>query len=121
MPKAKILIVEDEYITAENIKSTLERLGYDVLDIVSSGEEAIQRSSELHLDLVLMDIKLKGDMDGVEAAAQIRDRFNVPIVYLTAHADVNTLQRVALTEPYGIILKPFEDRDLQTSIKIALY
>jgi signal transduction histidine kinase len=121
MSKTKILVVEDELITAKGIRSALKSLGYDVLDIVSSGEEAIQKASEIHPDLILMDIKLDGDMDGIEAARQIKDRFSIPVVYLTAHADDATLARAMITEPYGYILKPFEDRDLHIGIEIALY
>lgn len=121
MSKTKILVVEDELITAKAIRSALKSLGYDVLDIVTSGEEAIQKTSEVRPDLILMDIILAGEMDGIETASQIKDRFNIPIVYLTAHADDATLQRAKITEPYNYILKPFEDRELHIAIEIAFY
>jgi len=121
MTKAKILIVEDELITAKAIRSALNSLGYDVLDIVTSGEEAIQKASGSQPDLILMDIKLDSEMDGIEAARQIKDRFNIPVVYLTAHADDATLERAKITDPFGYILKPFEDRELHVAIEIAFY
>ncbi len=121
MPETKILIVEDEIIPAKDIQTCLRNLGYTVSGITSSGEEAIQKASEVCPDIVLMDIKLKGDMDGIEAARQIKDSFNIPVVYLTAHADDATLERAKITEPYGYILKPFEERDMHINIEIALY
>jgi PAS domain S-box-containing protein len=119
--KAKVLIVEDEGIVAFDIQSRLERLGYSVVGNISSGEEAIATVVETSPDLVLMDIKLEGNIDGIEAAAQIRDHFQIPIVYLTAYTDDETLNRAKLTEPYGYILKPFESRDLGATIEVALY
>jgi CheY-like chemotaxis protein len=121
MANAKILIVEDASIIAKDIQKILSRLGYAVPAVASSGEEAIQRAAETHPDLVLMDIVLKGDMDGVEAAAQIRDRFHIPVVYLTVYADEDTLQRARITEPFGYILKPFKERELHAAIEMALY
>ncbi len=120
MTKVKILVVEDESIVAKDIQNRLKIFGYDVTAIACSGEEAINKAAESYPDLVLMDIRIKGDMDGVEAARQIHTRFNVPIVYLTANADDNTLERVKLTEPSGYLLKPFKERDLYTAIEIAL-
>jgi CheY-like chemotaxis protein len=102
MANAKIMVVEDENIVAMEIQSIVESLGYAVSAVASSGEEAIRKAAETRPDLVLMDIKLKGDMDGIETAGQIRARFNIPAVYLTAYADENTLQRAKITEPYGI-------------------
>jgi CheY-like chemotaxis protein len=121
MNKAKILVVEDETIIAMEIEDRLIELGLDVLALVPSGEEAIQKAAEGRPDLVLMDIMLKGEMDGVQAAAEIRSRFNIPIIYLTAYADENTLQRAKITEPYAYLLKPFEERELQIAINMALY
>jgi PAS domain S-box-containing protein len=121
MVRARLLVVEDEGIVALNIQRRLEGLGYDVVANVASGEEAIIAAEETHPDLVLMDIKLEGNVDGIEAAAQIRHRFQIPIVYLTAYTNEETLNRAKLTEPYGYILKPFEARDLATSIEVALY
>lgn len=126
---AKILVVEDELITAEDIKSGLEFAGYTVPAIVSSGEDAIEKAGELKPDLVLMDIKLKGEMDGIEAAGQIRVRYDIPVIYLTAYSDESTVQRAKVTEPSGYILKertglikkPFEESELHTAIEITLY
>ena len=120
MNKKQILIVEDERIVAGDIRQSLLRLGYAVPAIVSSGEEAIIKAEEIHPDLVMMDIVLKGKMDGIEAAAAIQSRFNIPVVYLTAHTDSNTLDRAKRTEPFGYIHKPFEERELFTTIEIAI-
>jgi PAS domain S-box-containing protein len=119
--QARIMIVEDESIVALDVRHRLERLGYAVPAIASSGEEAIAKATETRPDLVLMDIRLRGDMDGVEAAAQIRARFEIPIVYLTAFADEETLRRAKVTEPYGYVLKPFEERELHAIIEMALH
>lgn len=118
--KQKILIVEDETIVAMEIQSRLEEYKYEVVGIASSGEKAIEKVEETLPDLVLMDIVLKGDLDGIEIASQIRSRFNIPVVYLTAYADEETLQRAKITGPFGYILKPFEDRELRSNIEIAL-
>jgi len=121
MAKTRILIVEDEGIVAKDLHNTLINLGYGVSSSVSSGEEAIKKAAETNVDIVLMDIVLAGNMDGVDAAAQIRSRFDIPVIYLTAYADDKTLQRAKITEPYGYILKPFQERELHTTIEIALY
>jgi PAS domain S-box-containing protein len=121
MTQTRILIVEDEIIVARNIQKRLQSLGYIISAITSSGEKAVQKAAETRPDLVLMDIKLKGKMDGVEAARQIRTRLDIPTVYLTAHADGSTLQRAKITEPFGYILKPFESTTLHTTIEMALY
>ena len=99
----KILVVEDEGIVAMHLKNRLKSLGYAVSAVVFSGEEAIKKAAETHPDLVLMDIRLKGEMDGIEAAEQIRVRFNIPVVYLTAYTDDETLQRAKVTEPFGLL------------------
>jgi len=119
--RSRLLIVEDEGIVALNIQTRLEGLGYSVVATVSSGEEAIQVAGETRPDLILMDIKLDGKVDGIEAAAEIRRLFQLPVVYLTAYTNDDTLNRAKLTEPYGYILKPFEARDLCTTIEVALY
>ena len=119
--RSRLLIVEDEGIVALNIQTRLEGLGYNVVASVSSGEEAIQVAGETRPDLILMDIKLDGKVDGIEAAAEIRRLFQLPVVYLTAYTNDETLNRAKLTEPYGYILKPFEARDLCTTIEVALY
>ena len=121
MSNPRILVVEDEGIIAKDIQNTLNRSGYSVIAVVSSGEEAIEKAMEAHPDLVLMDIVLEGNMDGVKAAEHIRDRFNIPVVYLTAYSDDKTLQRAKITEPFGYILKPFQERELYTTIEMALY
>jgi len=121
MGRAKILIVEDESIVALNIQNRLEGIGYTVVANLTSGEAAIQSVEETQPDLVLMDIKLKGKVDGIEAARQIRSRFHIPVVYLTAYTDEETINRAKISQSYGYILKPFEARDLCTTIEVALY
>lgn len=118
---AKILIVEDQNIVALDIQNRLKSLNYVVTGTASSGAGAVKKAEETKPDLVLMDIMLKGDMDGVEAAEEIRYRFGIPVVYLTAYADSNTLQRAKITEPFGYILKPFQEKELQSTIEMALY
>ena len=117
----KILVVEDEHIVAMDLMGRLRNLGYEVPDSASSGEEAIEKAGRWRPDLVLMDIFLNGVMDGIQAAGQIRARYNIPIIYLTAYADSSTLQRAKVTEPFGYVLKPFEERELLTTIEMALY
>jgi len=121
MAKTNILVVEDEGITAKDIQGSLQDLGYAVSAVVSSGEEAIKKAEEDNPDLVLMDIVLRDEMSGIEAADQIREDLNIPIVYLTAYADEKTLERAKITEPYGYIIKPFDDRELHTIIEMALH
>jgi len=117
----RILIVEDEDIIAMDLENKLKNMGYDVAGLASSGQEAVRQAAALQPDLVLMDIRLKGAMDGVTAAHQIRALFDTPVVYLTAHADDYTLHRAKKTEPVGYILKPFEDKELHASIELALH
>lgn len=121
MAKTKIFIVEDEKIVAVDIKNTLLHLGYNVCGIALSGEDALKQIKETQPALVLMDIVLEGDMDGIEAAEHVRHRFNIPVIYLTAYADQKTLERAKLTEPFGYIIKPFEEKELYTAIEMALY
>jgi PAS domain S-box-containing protein len=129
MAATEILIVEDERITAEDMKDALESVGYKVSGMVSSGEEAIIKVGEFQPDLVLMDIMLEGEMDGIEAAEQIRENFGIPVIYLTAYSDPSTVQRAKITEPSGYILKepfgflhkPFEESELNTAIEITLH
>mgnify|MGYP005856847621 CR=1 FL=1 len=120
MADIHILIVEDEAIVAEDIASSLERMGYLVVDIVATGEDAIAIASETRPDLVLMDIMLQGMMDGVEATQHIRSQLHLPVVYLTANADEHTLARAKVTGPFGYILKPFKEKELRATIEIAL-
>jgi diguanylate cyclase (GGDEF)-like protein/PAS domain S-box-containing protein len=117
----QIMVVEDERIVATDLEIRLHRLGYQVPVVVSSGEEALQRAAETNLDLVLMDIVLAGQLDGIETAARIQDSLNIPVVYLTAHGDAGTLQRAKSLEPFGYILKPFDERNLHAAIEVALF
>ena len=121
MTKANILIVEDERIVAKDIKQNLNKLGYNITGIASEGDDAIQKAEKEKPDLVLMDIKLKGKMSGIDAAKQIREKFDIPIVFLTAYADEATLKSAKIAEPHGYIIKPFREIDLKTVIEIALY
>jgi excisionase family DNA binding protein len=121
MRNAKMLVVEDERVVAMDIQRGLTNLGYPSPEIASTGREALEKANEIRPDLVLMDIRLKGDIDGIEAATRIRRRLNIPVVYLTAYADDTTLDRATRTQPYGYILKPFREKDLDTSIEVALY
>ena len=117
----RILIVEDERITAEDLEEVLKDLGYEVSAVVSSGEEAIREAERNRPDLVLMDIRIRGKMDGTEAARLLRERFDVPVVYLTAHADRDTLDRAKQSRPLGYIVKPFHEAELHASVEMALY
>jgi signal transduction histidine kinase len=121
MKPASIMIIEDEGIVALHLARRLESLGHTVPVVVGSGPEAVRQAAVVQPDLVLMDIHLKGEMDGIEAAEQIRAQGDIPIVYLTAYADDPTLQRAKITEPYGYLLKPFQTRELQITIEMALY
>jgi PAS domain S-box-containing protein len=121
MANSQILVVEDESTVAITIQDILKSFGYTVPAIVCCGEEAIQKVGEIQPDLVLMDIRLEGFMDGVEAAEKIRSDFNIPVVYLTAYMDDSTVQRAMFTEPFGFIPKPFEPRELHTAVELALY
>lgn len=120
MSEAKILIVEDELLIAQNVSRKLKKMGYHIVDIVSSGEVAVQTAVDKKPDLVLMDIVIQGAMDGIEAAAKIRELCDIPIIYLTAYADEKTLERAKLTDPLGYILKPFKDRELRVTVELAL-
>src|SRR2546422_3468066 len=121
MESTQILVVEDESIVAKDLARRLQDRGYAVPVVVSSGADAIQKAAETRPGLILMDIHLRGEIDGVEAAAQIRTRFDIPVVYLTAYADEATLERAKRTEPFGYILKPYKERELQATIEMALY
>jgi len=119
--KKRILVVEDETMIAKDIESKLRNLGYESLPIVRSGEEAVEKAEKLRPDLILMDIILEGKMDGITAADQIRIQFNIPVVYLTAYADDGILDRAKITEPFGYMIKPFGERDLHSTIEMAIY
>ncbi|MBF0568585.1 MAG: diguanylate cyclase [Nitrospirae bacterium] len=121
MDKTRIMIVEDEGISSAYIQGTLEQLGYIVTSAVSTSEEAIEKAEKYRPDLILMDIHIQGKIDGIDTANEIRSRFNIPIVYLTAHSDEATLERAKITEPLGYVVKPFDSRDLKSSIEIAIH
>lgn len=122
MATAKILIVEDEILTAQVIANQLKQLGYEVVAIVSSGCAALTKTAEIHPDLVLMDIVLKKqDMDGINAAGQIREQFQIPVIYLTAYSDEATIRRAKATGPFGYIVKPFSQQDLRIAVELALH
>ena len=118
--KAKILVVEDEGLLALDLTGRLKRFGYEVTASAASGEEALARAEETVPDLILMDIRIQGPLDGVAVAQAVRLRRDVPVVFLTAHSDIGTVQRALTTEPHGFVLKPFVDRELQIAIEVAL-
>lgn len=121
MDKVRMLVVEDERIVSMDLQGRLKSMGYEVVGAAVSGEEAIEKAGALHPDMILMDIMLDGQLDGIQAAEIIRSRFGIPVIYLTAYADTATLERAKITEPFGYILKPFEERELHGHIEIALY
>lgn len=121
MGSARILLVEDEGIIAKDIRESLEGMGYEVVGIEVSGEKAIRRAERDSPDLVLMDIVLQGPVDGITAADEIRNCCGVPVVYLTAYADEQVLNRAKVTEPFGYLIKPFEEKELNFTIEMALY
>jgi putative two-component system response regulator len=121
MKEKQILVVEDEGIVALDIQKRLQALGYGVSGLASSGEEAMEMLLRNRPDLVLMDIQLCGRMDGVDTAGQILASFHIPVIYLTAYADSETLERAKITGPFGYILKPFDTKDLHVAIEMALY
>jgi PAS domain S-box-containing protein len=120
MADVKILLVEDESIEALDIKQTLESFGYKVPYVASSGEEAVEKALEIMPDLILMDIILKGDIDGIETVSKIKD-LNIPVIYLTAHSEESTIERAKITEPYGYIIKPYDSTELKYAIELAIY
>jgi CheY-like chemotaxis protein len=119
--KPAIFIVEDEAIVANDIQETLKALGYDVSGIAKSGETALEKIGAIRPDLVLMDIHLATKMDGVETAGRIQALYNIPVIYLTAYADKALLDRARVTEPYGYVIKPYDERELHSVIEMALY
>ena len=121
MSNNNILVVEDEAIVSKDIQQSLKKLGYNIVGASATGEKAIELANEYKPDLVLMDIMLKGDMSGIDTAEKIKETLNIPVIYLTAYADENTLSKAKVTEPYGYIIKPFKEIDLHTSIEMALY
>lgn len=121
MTDTRIMIVEDERIVAKDLQFRLNNLGYAVAATASEGNDAIAKATATHPDLVLMDINIEGDMDGIQTAEIVRSRLGIPVIFLTAYADPGTLSRAKITEPFGYVLKPFEERELQSTIEIALY
>jgi len=117
----RILIVEDEGVAALDIKRTLESFGYEVVGRVVTGNDAISYAESTRPDLVLMDIVLKGSMDGIDAAMEIKKQLSIPVVFLTAYAEDELLKRAMLAEPFGYIIKPFNNRELHCIIEIALF
>ncbi|UTB31985.1 MAG: response regulator [Methanobacterium sp. ERen5] len=121
MEKTNILVVEDENILALGLKKKLENLGYAVTGMADSGEETFRQIEANVPDLILMDIVIKGEMDGIETAAKLKKSYSIPVIYLTAYADDEILKRAARTEPYGYILKPYKEKELKANIEMAIY
>lgn len=121
MPGKRILIVEDERVVAEDLKRLLEKMGYTVTGVAAAGEEALEKVRSAKPDLVLMDIRIQGPLDGIEVAEQIYVTHDVPVSYLTAYADAPTLERAKATMPYGYILKPFDTQTLRSVIELAIH
>lgn len=118
--KYKILVVEDEFIVAADIRMTLQKLNYSVLSTVNNGEDALKKVLFERPDLILMDITLKGNLDGIETAKIIMAKHGIPVIYLSALNDERTIDRALSTKPYGYLIKPFATVELQTAIKSAL-
>ena len=121
MEKVKILIVEDEAIIAMEIESQLQSLGYEVTSIVDTGERAIQKTEVDKPDIILMDIRIKGEIDGIDTAEVIRNRFGIPVIFSTAYLDHGRIERAKVTMPFGYVLKPIQERDLKVTLEMALY
>lgn len=121
MAQTNVLVVEDESIVSKDIQHSLKKLGYNVVGAAATGEQAVKLAVETQPDIILMDIMLKGEMNGIEAATQIRTETNIPVIFLTAYADESTLNKAKVTQPYGYIIKPFKEIDIHTSIEMALY
>ncbi len=119
--RIRILIVEDEALTAMELQKKLGLWGYDVVDIVSFGEEAVIKALELEPDLILMDILLKGTMNGIDAARDINKKMEIPIIYLTAYSNIETFEDAKITQPYAYLLKPFQENELKFAIEMAFY
>lgn len=121
MPKTNVLVVEDESIVSKDIQYSLKKLGYNVVGAAASGDRAIELARSEKPDIVLMDIMLKGEMNGIETAEVMKTELGIPVIFLTAYADDSTLSKAKVTEPYGYIIKPFKEVDLHTTIEMALY
>ncbi len=120
MKEKHILVVEDEWLVANDIKMSLKNSGFQAISIAATGDEAIKKTAELKPDLVLMDIVLRGELDGIQAARQIKDSYGTPVIFLTAYSDQQLLDKAKQTTPFGYIVKPFRERDLHTTIEMAL-
>ena len=121
MAQTNVLVVEDESIVSKDIQHSLKKLGYQVVGAASTGEQAVALARQHMPDIILMDIMLKGEMNGIEAADSIRKETNIPVIFLTAYADESTLAKAKVTQPHGYIIKPFKEIDIHTSIEMALY
>jgi PAS domain S-box-containing protein len=121
MKRSKVLVVEDDRIVSRDIQNLLHRAGYEVVGSAVTGEEAVATASERRPDVILMDIRLEGEMDGIEAAELIRRERTMPVVFLTAYADDETIERAGASDPFGYLVKPFEETQLKAAIEIALY
>src|SRR5262245_48133525 len=120
MDGAKVLVVEDERLVALDIQRRLARIGYSVTT-AADGETGVEAATTAQPDVVLMDIRLNNQMDGIEAARRIRESVDIPIIFVTAFADAETLQRAKVTEPFGYVVKPFQERELKAAVEVALY
>jgi len=121
MTQADLMIVEDEFIIQAELIIRVEKLGYQVVAIASQAEEAIKKAEENDPDIILMDIQLEGEMDGIEAATIIKDRLDIPTIFTTAYTDEERVKRAKVSVPYGYLVKPIRDRDLKISLDMALY
>ncbi len=121
MNNKQILIVEDDSIIAAYLQETLIGFGYEILDIATTGEQAIKLATETNPDIIIMDIQLKGDINGITASKLIRKKSDVPIIYLTAYSEDTLLEQAMKTKPSAFLLKPFNERELYANIVMALY
>jgi len=121
MPSRTIMVVEDEALTALELQKKLISWGYEVVGVVSSGEDAVEKSLDLKPDLILMDILLKGDMTGIDAAGIIKDKIEIPIIYLTAYGSTETFEDAKITRPYAYLIKPFQENELKFAIELAFH
>jgi CheY-like chemotaxis protein len=119
--KGSLLIVEDDFVVASSLQAELEEMGYQIIGLAPSGERALEHARMGRPDLVLMDIKLQGPSDGIETALRLRKEYDIPSVFLTAYADNGILEKAKQSEPYGYLVKPYEHRELQSTIELALY
>jgi len=113
---ARILITEDEWLIAQDLKFILQKLGHEVLAIAVSGEEAVKIAHDMNPDLIFMDVQLEGDIDGIDAAISIRKDYNIPIIYCTANTDDTTVSKMSSTYPNGLVMKPFSNLDIEKAI-----